>query len=100
METTGHDLRKHDDWAGQAVLLVEQMSAAQKHNLLMHVFRSVAHHQLTTNPQVAIDLCRDLHSTIDLHSDPVYAESAGAAVPPDRENSVSIDEALTRLASL
>ena len=100
MEPTEQDLRKHDDWADHALSVVDQMTARQQQQMMRHIFRVVAHAQLTGDDEEPRILCGDLYSTIELHSDDDYRKAMASAGPPDRENTVNMEDALKVLADL
>lgn len=99
MEPTEQDLRKYDEWGSEAVTVVHGMSPNQQQQMLLHIFQIVAHHHTTEDGDAAASLCRDLYSTISLHSDDEYRKAMSASLPPNRGNTVTFAKALEVLAS-
>lgn len=99
MATAEHDLQKHDDWALAAVTRVQEMTAEQQNSFLVRVFRAVAHYDLTLDAEVAMRLCHDIHSTIELQSDLEYAKSERLLAAPQKPD-VSIEDAIERLEAM
>jgi hypothetical protein len=99
METSQEHLQKHNDWAHRALRVMRTMPADAQEKLMLHVFRVVSA-QMSGDETAAEELCRDLASTIRLHSDDRYVSATQDAPPPDRGSSVSLEHALDKLSTL
>jgi hypothetical protein len=100
MEPTDSPLAPHVEWAPLAVRVTGELPAQAQRNLWLHLFTVVSESESSGDQAVALQLCRDLHATIRLHSDERYTKAIHGAEPADRNNAVSLEDALAALPSL
>ncbi len=96
MEHLEADLQKYDDLAHEAMGVLGQLPYESQERLLHHLFLVAAHVDRTDDRDAALQLCKDLMSTIQLHRTDAYHKAALGVMEPTGER-VSIEEVLARL---
>lgn len=96
MEHIEVDLQQYEDRANAALTALRQMPDDSRQRVLQHLFRVVAHVDMTDDRDAALRLCKDLASTTAMHEDDAYHKATLGMEPSPAH--VSVDDVLARLA--